>query len=257
MNRMASQHGVHSMFSDLLDLLIYTFSGERKEKEYLELIRKYEKPDAYTISEAMAALLVEMTGDGNGMVDVLGNYFEENLYFDKNRQLFTPQNTCDRMVRIQNPIQAMECITDLDCGSGRMLMAMAKVNRVSKFYGADNDANYAKIAVINLCLNKMYGEIAWMDSLSNQFFGGWVIEHTIKGIPRIREITKRESYIHLKLPSSSSTVHLEKGDEERSDGGGKSVTSNPKNVTDIQEIETIVQKNDTTQTLKQQVLFEF
>ena len=46
----------------------------------------------------------------------------------------------------------------------------------------------------------MYGEIAWVDSLSNQYFGGWKIEPTIKGIPRIREITKRESYIHLKLP---------------------------------------------------------
>ncbi|NQU52925.1 MAG: SAM-dependent DNA methyltransferase, partial [Bacteroidetes bacterium] len=133
-------------------------SRGRKEKEYLELINKYEKPGPYAISEAIAALLVEMTGDGNGMVDVLGKYFEENLYDDKNRQFLTPQNICDRMARIQNPTQAMECITDPGCGSGRMLMAMAKVNRFANFYGTDKDANCAKTAVINLCLNKMYGE---------------------------------------------------------------------------------------------------
>ena len=68
-NRIASRHGVHSLFSDLLDLLIYAFSAGRKEKEYYELIHKYEKPEAYTISEAMAALIIEMTGEnrsGNG-----------------------------------------------------------------------------------------------------------------------------------------------------------------------------------------------
>jgi len=81
-------------------------------------------------------------------------------------------------------------------------MAMAKVNRFARFYGADVDANCAKMAVINLCLNTMYGEVAWMNSLTNQYFGGWRIEPTIKGIPRIREITKRESYIHLKLPEN-------------------------------------------------------
>jgi hypothetical protein len=83
----------------------------------------------------------------------------------------------------------------------------------------------------------MYGEVAWMDSLSNQYFGGWVIEHTIKGIPRIREITERESYIHLKLPES--------------------VTPKAINVTAIEDIVTEVQKNDTTTAPKQGVLFEF
>ena len=46
----------------------------------------------------------------------------------------------------------------------------------------------------------MYGEIAWMNTLTNQFFRGWQIIPTIKGFPRIREIHKSQSYIYLKLP---------------------------------------------------------
>ena len=76
-----------------------------------------------------------------------------------------------------------------------MLMAMAKVNRFTRFYGADVDANCAKMTVINLCLNGMYGEIAWINSITNQCFGGWKIVRIIKGIPRIREITMKENYI--------------------------------------------------------------
>jgi hypothetical protein len=97
-------------------------------------------------------------------------------------------------------------IADPACGSGRMLMSMAKINRFSLFFGADNDVNCAKMAVINLCLNSMFGEIAWMDSITNKFYGGWEIFPSIKGIPCIREIPERESYIMLKLPSAKEDV---------------------------------------------------
>ena len=142
-----------------------------------------------------------MTGpDGNGMVDILGEYFEQHLSFGKNGQFFTPQPICDMMARMMNPNQSTDRIADPACGSGRMLMAMAKVNRFAKFYGADNDVNCAKMAVINLCLNGMFGEIAWMNSISNDFYAAWEIYPTIKGCPCIREIPKKLSYIHLKLP---------------------------------------------------------
>jgi hypothetical protein len=208
MNRIASRHGVHSLFSDLLELLIYAFSGGRKEKEYLELINKYEKPEAYTISEAMAALVVEMTGDGDGMVDVLGKYFEENVCSGTDRAIFTPQNICDRMARIQNPTHSKQHITIDDCGSGRMLMGFAKVNRFAKFYGTDKNANCAKIAVINLCMNGMYGEIAWVNSISNTICAVWEIYPSLKGYPCIKQIPKQLSYVHLKLTERQKKSQL-------------------------------------------------
>ena len=174
MNRLAPRYGVHVLFSDFMDLLIAAFSHEEMEKQYMEIINKYKKPEAYKLSEALTAFVIEMTGnDGNGIVDVLGKYFQENVSHGENGQYFTQQNICDMMARMHNPTNPTDRIADPACGSGRMLMAMAKVNRFAKFYGADVDANCAKMAVVNLCLNTMYGEIAWMNTLTNQYFGGW------------------------------------------------------------------------------------
>lgn len=207
MDGLAQRHGIHQVFSDFLTLLICAFSHGRMEKLYMETIGRYEKPDAYTISEALGALVVEMTGDGSGMIDVLGTYFEENLSHGRNGQFFTPQPVCDMMARMNLPMKAGARILDPACGSGRMLMAMAKFNRNGYFYGADNDANCAKMATINLCLNSMYGEVAWMNSLTNEFYGGWEIYPTIKGLPGIKAITEKESVIHLKLPESKEETH--------------------------------------------------
>ncbi|RLD56706.1 MAG: type I restriction endonuclease [Bacteroidetes bacterium] len=211
MNRIAHRHGVYSVFSDFLDLLIYAFSHGNKEKEYLGIITKYEKPDAYSLSEALAALVIEMTGDdGNGMIDVLGEYFQSHLSHGANGQFFTPVHVCDLMAQMTNPNGISERIFDPACGSGRMLMSAAKVNRFAKFYGADIDTNCAKMTTINLFLNNLTGEVACMNTLSNEFFQAWTIEPTINGVPRIREITKHESYIYanskLKIKNSAPVI---------------------------------------------------
>ncbi|HSV87510.1 MAG TPA: N-6 DNA methylase, partial [Bacteroidales bacterium] len=129
MEQLARRHGVHSVFSDFLTLLVCAFSHGQREEEYLKTIRKYEKPEAYRFSEALAALTVEMTGDGSGMVDVLGAYFEEHISHGHNGQFFTPQHLCDMMARLMNPTTPLERILDPACGSGRMLMAIAKLTR--------------------------------------------------------------------------------------------------------------------------------
>jgi len=204
-NNLLQHHGLHDVFSDFLTLLICAFSQGRMEKQYLETIRKYDEPNANLFSEALASLVIEMTGpDGAGFIDVLGDFYEKNLSFGRNGQFFTPQPVCDMMAQIMSPDGFKKRAIDPACGSGRMLMAVAKINRFALFYGADNDINCARMAVINLCLNSMFGEIAWMNSLTNQFYGGWEIFPTIKGIPCIRAISEKESYIHLKLSESAN-----------------------------------------------------
>jgi hypothetical protein len=206
MEQLARRHGVQAVFSDFLTLLVCAFSLGQREEEYLATIRRYEKPEAYRFSEALAALTVEMTGDGSGMVDVLGDYFERFLSFGRNGQFFTPQNICDMMARLQNPVHALQRILDPACGSGRMLMAMAKLNRHALFYGADNDRNCALMTVVNLTLNSMYGEVSWMNSITNQYYAGWLIEPTIHGVPRVRQITEAESYIKLRVPEKPAVT---------------------------------------------------
>lgn len=206
MEKLARRYGIGHVFSDFLTLLVCAFSFGQKEEEYLETIRRYEKPEACDFSEALAALVIEMTGDGSGMVDVLGQFYENNVSHGHNGQYFTPQPVCDMMAQLTGPVRAGQRVADPACGSGRMLMAMAKINRFALFYGADNDANCAKMTVINLCLNNLFGEVAWMNSLSNEFYAAWEIFPTAKGVPCIRQITKQQSYIHLKLPEETKKI---------------------------------------------------
>lgn len=206
MDGLARRHGVHQVFTDFLTMCICAFSMGKMEDRYFETIRRYEKPYAYSFSEALAALVIEMTGtDGNGLVDVLGKYFEENISRGYNGQFFTPQPVCDMLANINKP-RTGDRILDPACGSGRMLMAAAKLNRFSLFFGADVDATCAKMATVNLCLNGMFGEIANMNSLTNHYFNGWKIYPGKKGCPTIREIPEEESYIHLKLPEEREKV---------------------------------------------------
>lgn len=179
-------------------MIICGFSMKTQEYLYFKTIKIYEKKELMKFSEAFTSLVVEMTGDGSGMVDVLGEYFQEHLNFGKNGQFFTPMHICDMMVRINNPVTPLQRIYDPTYGSGRMLMAMAKLHRYANFYGSDIDANCSKMTVVNMCLNGMFGEVAHMDALSNKWFAGWVISPLANGCPHIRQITEKESYIHMK-----------------------------------------------------------
>jgi hypothetical protein len=54
-----------------------------------------------------------------------------------------------------------------------MLLAAAKRNRHALFYGADLDVTCCKMALVNMLFNSLTGEIAHMNSLTNEFFKGY------------------------------------------------------------------------------------
>jgi type I restriction-modification system DNA methylase subunit len=207
MEKLAVRHDTHRIFSDFLTLVVCAFSLGKEEEKYLSVIQNYNKQEASLFAEALAKLVIEMTGDdGTGLIDVLGSYFQEHISFGRNGQFFSPQHICDMIACMTGPVKQGNRILDPACGSGRMLLAAAKSNRNAMFYGADVDENCAKMTVINLYLNCLYGEVAWMDSLSNKFYGAWEILPTIKGIPCIRQIPERESYINLQMPYNKKEI---------------------------------------------------
>lgn len=78
-------------------------------------------------------------------------------------------------------------ILDPACGSGRTLLSAAKTNHKNCFFGADNDATCAKMATLNFFLNGLKGEVSWMNSLSNEWYGGWHINMNGLGIVPIHK----------------------------------------------------------------------
>ena len=204
------KYGVNSVFDDFLEMVICSLSLGAKEDRYHEIVRNYEKPDAYLMAEAFGALVIEMDNKGEGLKDGFGDFYMEYLSHGHNGQFFTPEPICDMMARMLNPAGFGERVADCCCGSGRMLMAAAKVSRNSLFFGADIDRTCAMMCVINLCLNGLCGEVCWMDTLMNRFYGGWRIElHPEHGVPCIREITETESYMVLRLPEKKQELALQ------------------------------------------------
>jgi len=194
------KYGLHSVFDDFLEMVVCSLSLGAKEERYLEIVRNYEKPDAYLMAEAFGSLVIEMDNNGEGLKDGFGDFYMEYLSHGHNGQFFTPEPICDMMARILNPAGFGEKIADCCCGSGRMLLAAARVSRNSLFFGADIDSTSAMMCLINLCLNGLLGEVCWMDTLMNRFYAGWRVElHPEKGIPYIRQITETESYMVLRL----------------------------------------------------------
>lgn len=201
------KYGLHSVFDDFLEMVICSLSLGTKEDRYHEIVRGYEKPDAYLMAEAFGALVIEMDNKGEGLKDGFGDFYMEYLSHGHNGQFFTPEPICDMMARMLNPAGFGERVADCCCGTGRMLMAAAKISRNSLFFGADIDRTCAMMCVINLCLNGLLGEVCWMDTLLNRLYSGWRIElHPEHGIPYIREIKESESYMVLRLPEKKQEL---------------------------------------------------
>lgn len=202
------KYGLNSVFDDFLELAVCALSLGAKEERYLQIIRNYEKPDAYLLAEAFGALVVGMDNNGNGLKDGFGDFYMEYISHGHYGQFFTPEPVCELMSRILNPSGFGERVADCCCGSGRMLLAAAKTKRDCLFFGADIARTCAMMCLINLCLNGLLGEVCWMDTLSNRFYAGWRIElHPEHGVPYIREITETESYMVLRLPERKFEVN--------------------------------------------------
>ena len=63
------KYGLHSVFDDFLEMVICSLSLGAKEDRYHDIVRNYEKPDAYLMAEAFGALDTEMDNNGDGLKD--------------------------------------------------------------------------------------------------------------------------------------------------------------------------------------------
>lgn len=191
-DNMAYRHGRQAIFSDFLDLAICSFHStnlrsrlmekdEANEKKYLSIIGKYGRNDQLIFPQ-MLACLVNHTAD-NEYEDIFGDWFMENISNGHNGQFFTPQCVCDLMASINLPEgESGKTVCDPCCGSGRLLLSVAKIAPNNYFYAADNYHDCAKMTAINMFLNGLRGEVAHMDTLSLSWYGAYQINSQGIGI---------------------------------------------------------------------------
>ena len=160
------------VFDDFLTVTVAALAGGTMEEEYLAVIGKYtpsdkgKRPvDQLAATFARLVDIMESTRE-----DILGDLFQGGITYGERGQFFTPSPICDLMAQVTagDDQHFGERISDPCCGSGRMLLAMAKMNPNGFFVGQDADLRCVKITAINLSLRNLYGYAIWGNSLTNE-----------------------------------------------------------------------------------------
>lgn len=195
MEKIAYYKGRHTAFSDFLTFVVCALSMGKKENVYFSVAKKYNAKEMIDFSHSFAALVCEMDNNGLGLVDILGEYFQEFFYNEKLGQFFTPPSVCDLVSNIINPTDGN--IADPCCGSGRFFLSSAKKNRNVLFYGADISEDCCKMTLINMCLNGLQGHVSWMNTLTLETFKEWGVRiHSLTRCPYIFEIEEKQNIIN-------------------------------------------------------------
>jgi type I restriction-modification system DNA methylase subunit len=205
--RFAYGQSLHTAFTDLLDWTLLPFKKCHDAEQQSEAIQTYQSHHKAT----QLITLLTIIGDlSEGFADPLGELYMQAISNGHNGQYFTLEHVCDMMaaMTIGADLQDGQSICDPTCGSGRMLLSAAKINRFTIFYGADLDITCCKMALLNMLLNSLKAEVAHMNTLSNDFYIGYKTNTVlINGhhMPYYTEFTNPElSYIWLK-PNATAT----------------------------------------------------
>ena len=199
--RFAYGQSIHSAFTDLLDWMLLPFKIHETVEAQQQALEIYQTHPKAT----QLATLLTLIGDGSeNFADPLGELYQQAISSGHNGQFWTPEHMCDMMatITIGKTLEDNQTICDPTCGSGRMLLAAAKINRKALFYGADLDITCCKMTLVNMLLNSLQGEVAHMNTLSNDFYKGYKVSTTLVNgyhMPYYIEFTEPElSYIWLR-----------------------------------------------------------
>lgn len=217
------KHSLSKVFNDFLSIAICTFhetnlmtqlqhKDEANEALYFETIAGYDKKELSDFAKMLG--LLQLNTYQAPYSDLLGQFFTEHITQGHNGQFFTPTAVCQAMVKMHGEPGTIEkrTVADPACGSGRLLLAFAEANPNNTFYAADNNNSCAKMSTLNFFLNGLKGEVAWMNTLTMQWYGGW---HTNRW-PRIGIVPIDKEHSRLWTDPEKVKAALQKSEDLQS-----------------------------------------
>jgi hypothetical protein len=195
MLRLVPEIGISQAFYKFLDVAI-AINSDHDDPFYLrKFLINFNKEERYIFMETYTALLLEISGDGSGLNDVLGEFMIRNI---RSPVRIHDQKYYDTLPGLINCKEPATRLTDYDCNTGRRFLAAAKFNRNLRFYGTDSFLPFVKISLLNLCLNGLYGEIAYSTAFNLSLISIWSVDLNYKGKTVIRELQPENSLIWQK-----------------------------------------------------------
>ncbi len=174
---------INTVFNDFLDFaLLFIRWWDIKPEYFTALEQKYkENRHCQLFADAFTAMADIADNNGAAFKDPFGDFFMEHLSHGHNGQFFTPEHICDMMAQmtIGDKLAEGATVADPACGSGRLLLSAAKINRKAIFYGADISLICCKMSVLNFMMNSMCGEVTCMDTISMKHYKTWLIKKVI------------------------------------------------------------------------------
>jgi type I restriction-modification system DNA methylase subunit len=146
-DRASNQVGLSrgQVFEDFLTVTKCSLAGGTMEDEYFAVLEKgYKKGKRGkrgidTLKDAFHKLIDAMETTGQ---DILGDVFTGAISYAEHGQFFTPDSVCELMGAMSVPTERTaepRTINDPACGSGRMLLSVAKRQPHWEFTGQDVD----------------------------------------------------------------------------------------------------------------------
>lgn len=217
MEALTRRHDHGKVFNDFLTVSICSYhktniqtqlrkKDQENEALYMGTIKKYEKEELSSFAKLLG--LFNLAANDDPYSDILGQYFTEHVTMGANGQFFTPTSVCEMMALMQGEPRTIEgkSVADPACGSGRLLLAFAKHNPNNTFFATDSFNSCAKMATLNFFINGLRGEVAWMNTLSMEWYGGW---HINNGGLGILPIDKEQSLIWSASPKTSESPKVD------------------------------------------------
>ena len=197
---------------------------EALEKEYLQIVAKYDKKDV-DIFPKLLSLVVMALSDRMG--DFLGECFAAlDLSSKYKGQFFTPYHISKFMASILGEnSKEHEGLSEPACGAGGMIIARADVLRelgvnyqqVMEVQAVDIDSLCVNMCYIQLTLLHISAEVIHGNSLTLEVFKIWytpayIMNATKRQVSNLDEL--KEDDIKIKVPNDSNENKIFYSDEE-------------------------------------------
>ena len=184
-DRLCYSRSRENVFCDFLDVSLYCLSAGMLSEDYLRVEKQYTKEEMPLFFE-MLHIIADASED---FEDALGGVFMQFISNGHNGQFFT-DNHIGRMMAFAvrcDELTPEQSVCDPTCGSGTLLLAAAKTcadknqGRRPRCFGSDIDIICVKMAVVNMLMNSIPGEIAWMNALTMEHWRSYCIDLILIG----------------------------------------------------------------------------
>ncbi|NLR60750.1 SAM-dependent DNA methyltransferase [Chitinophaga polysaccharea] len=202
------------VFDVMMDFVLFRYRENPRQEDLEKITSKLGHQSSTNLLTEIEKVLSDFRRQ-MPMHDLLGEFYALECADKRAGQYFTPVDISDLQaglaVQDPNSCQIGQTVLDPACGSGTLLLAVARRYRYFLFFGADLSERCCKMALYNLISNDLSGEICHLNSLTNEFFQAFIIApgKSIDGSFRlffINSYDKNDSIIHLKTKEEIKSV---------------------------------------------------